>query len=44
MSNKGISALIMTGIFAIIGLICFVKTLHVNDVQNIQVIQSVSQR
>lgn len=42
MSNKGISALIMTGIFAIIGLICFVKTLHVNDVQNIQVIQSVS--
>ena len=42
MSNKGISALIMTGIFAIIGLIRFVKTLHVNDVQNIQVIQSVS--
>lgn len=42
MSNKGISALIMTCIFAIIGLICFVKTLHVNDVQNIQVIQSIS--
>lgn len=42
MSNKGISVLIMTGIFAIIGLICFVKTLHVNDVQNIQVIQSIS--
>lgn len=42
MSNKGISTLIMTGIFAIIGLICFVKTLHVNDIQNIQVIQSVS--
>lgn len=41
MSNKGISALIMSGIFAIIGLICFVNTLHVNDVQNLQVIQSI---
>ena len=41
MSNKTISSLILTTILAIIGLICFVKTLHVNDVQNLQVIQSI---
>lgn len=41
MSNKTISSLVLTGILAIIGLICFVKTLHVNDVQNLQVIQSI---
>ena len=41
MNNKGISTLIVIGIMIIIGLICFVKTLHVNDVQNLQVIQSI---
>ena len=41
MSNKTISSLVLFGILAIIGLICFVKTLHVNDVQNLQVIQSI---
>lgn len=39
MSNKTISSLIIAGIIVIIGIICFTKTLHVNDVQNIQVIQ-----
>ena len=42
MSSKTISSLILFGILVIIGLICFVKTLHVNDVQNIQVIQDLS--
>ena len=41
MSNRTISSLVLMGILAIIGLICFVKTLHVNDVQNLQVIQSI---
>ena len=41
MSNKTISSLILFGILVIIGLICFTKTLHVNDVQNLQVIQSI---
>lgn len=41
MSNRTISSLVLMGILAIIGFICFVKTLHVNDVQNIQVIQSI---
>ena len=41
MSSKTVSSLILFGILAIIGLICFVKTLHVNDVQNLQVIQSI---
>lgn len=41
MSSKTISSLIIAGIVGIIGLICFVKTLHVNDTQNIQVIQSI---
>lgn len=41
MSNKAISTLVITAIAGIIGLICFVKTLHVNDVQNLQVIQSI---
>lgn len=42
MSNKTISALVIAAIAGIIGLICFVKTLHVNDVQNLQVIQSIN--
>lgn len=41
MSSKGISTIVTVSILAIVGLICFVKTLHVNDVQNIQVIQSI---
>lgn len=41
MSSKTISSLVLFGILAIIGLICFTKTLHVNDVQNLQVIQSI---
>ena len=41
MSSKTVSSLILFGIMAVIGLICFVKTLHVNDVQNLQVIQSI---
>ena len=42
MSSKTISSLVLFGILAIISLICFVKTLHVNDVQNLQVIQDLS--
>ena len=42
MSPKAVSRLIFAGIIAIIGLILFAKTLHVNDVQNMQVIQSVT--
>lgn len=41
MSNKTIGSFIIFAILAIIGLICFTKTLHVNDVQNLQVIQSI---
>lgn len=41
MSYKAINRLVILGILAIITLVCFVKTLHVNDVQNIQVIQSI---
>ncbi len=41
MSSKAISSLVLFGILAVIGLICFTKTLHVNDVQNLQVIQSI---
>ena len=41
MSNKAISSLIVMAIVLIVGMICFVKTLHVNDVQNIQVIQAI---
>ena len=41
MSSKKVSLLILFGILAIVGLICFTKTLHVNDVQNLQVIQSI---
>ena len=41
MSSKTVSSLVLFGILAIIGLICFTKTLHVNDVQNLQVIQSI---
>ena len=42
MSNKSISLLIIVGIIAIIGIICFTQTLHINDVQNLQVIQSIT--
>ena len=42
MSNRGISALIIMAVAAAIGITCFVKTLHVNDVQNIQVIQDLN--
>ena len=42
MSSKTVSSLVLFGILAIVGLICFVKTLHVNDVQNLQVIQSIN--
>ena len=41
MSNKGIASLLFTIMLAVIGVICFIKTLHVNDVQNLQVIQSI---
>ena len=41
MSNKGIASLLFTIMLAVIGVICFVKTLHVNNVQNLQVIQSI---
>ena len=42
MYSKTVSSLILFCILAIIGIICFVKTWHVNDVQNIQVIQSIN--
>lgn len=42
MSNKAISSLIVAGIIAIVGIICFTQTLHCNDVQNLQVIQSIT--
>ena len=42
MSSKTVSSLVLFGILAIVGLICFTKTLHVNDVQNLQVIQSIN--
>lgn len=42
MSNKTISSLVVAGIIALIGIICFTQTLHVNDVQNLQVIQSIT--
>lgn len=42
MSSKTVSSLVLFGILTIIGIICFVKTWHVNDVQNIQVIQSIN--
>ena len=42
MSSKGISALIIAAIAAVIGVICFVQTLHVNNTQNLQIIQSIN--
>lgn len=42
MSNKTISTLVIAAIAGIIGLICFVKTLHANDTQKLQIIQSIS--
>ena len=41
MSDKIIDSVVLATIVLIIGAICFVKTLHVNDVQNLQVIQSI---
>ena len=41
MSNKGIVSLLFAAILAVIGVICFVQTLHVNNIQNLQVIQSI---
>lgn len=42
MSYKAINRLVILGILAISTLICFVKMAHVNDVQNLQIIQSVT--
>ena len=42
MNNKLISTLVIAGIVVVLSLICFIKTLHVNDVQNLQVIQSIT--
>lgn len=42
MSNKGISALIIAALAVVIGFICFVQTLHINNIQNLQVIQSIN--
>ena len=42
MSNKGIASLLFTIMLAVIGIICFVQTLHVNDVQDLQVIQDLN--
>lgn len=42
MSGKAISSLVLATILAIVGFICFVQTLHVNDTQNLQIIQSVT--
>ncbi len=37
-----LNKLIMVGILALIGLVCFIETWHSNDVQNLQVIQSIT--
>ena len=42
MSGKAISSLVLAVILTIIGFICFVQTLHVNDTQNLQIIQSIN--
>lgn len=42
MSNKGIVSLLLAVLLTVIGVICFMQTLHVNDTQNLQVIQSVT--
>lgn len=41
MSTKTLNLLVCTAIVAVLGLVCFIKTLHVNNVQNLQVIQSI---
>jgi hypothetical protein len=41
-SNKSIGTLIILGIMLLIGVICFTQTLHCNDVQNLQIVQSVT--
>lgn len=41
MSTKTVNYLVMGAILLVLGLVCFIKTLHVNDIQNIQVIQSI---
>ena len=42
MSYKAINRLVILGILAIITVICFVKMAHVNDVQNLQIVQNVN--
>lgn len=41
MSTKALNSLVGASIVFILGLVCFIKTLHVNNVQNLQVIQSI---
>lgn len=42
MSNKGIVSLLFTALLIVIGVIGFVQTLHVNNTQNLQIIQSIN--
>ena len=42
MTNKSIGTLIIVGFVFLIGIVCFTQTLHCNDVQNIQVVQSIT--
>ena len=42
MTNKSIGTLIIVGFVFLIGIVCFTQTLHCNDVQNLQVVQSIS--
>lgn len=43
MSDKTIGSLVVLGIIAIFGIIiCFTQTLHCNDVQNLQIVQSIT--
>lgn len=42
MSNKTIGSLVVLGIIVIFSIICFTQTLHCNDVQNLQIVQSIT--
>jgi hypothetical protein len=42
MSNKSIGTLVVVGIMMLIGAMCFTQTLHCNDVQNLQIVQSIT--
>lgn len=42
MSNKSIGTLVVVGIMMLIGVMCFTQTLHCNDVQNLQIVQSIT--